>query len=201
MADTIQKTNKPKDAKTDNLDKKEEKDFEDMTADEISEAILDAIEIIAANKVDKAKFDKTVTGKIKGYVTEKDNANDHRTLYNITLDTGGDIQAYDTNEWFCYPIGTTVQIKMPSNDADQIKTIVKVDSTTVQMKATFIPHAEGSDYHTIIETYPNGATLKYLIRVTEVPDDPSDPSGDTHEECIQLIRPDGSVIDLEGFDF
>lgn len=180
-----------------NQEKKEEdKTLEDMTSEDISNYMIQAIDIIVNDKVKKANFNKTAYGRI----ARVEDAVKHS--YVIELQDGGEIIAYDQNEWQLYNVGSTVQIEIPQNDSNKEKTIIrKIDNSKAQMTAKFIEADTAVDNiwkHQIIETYTDpktntSAQLNYYIFAEKTEDDEWD--------CKELVMPDGSIIKLDGFNF
>lgn len=165
---------------------KEKKSFDEMTSDEMADAIVQVVDYITDKKIEKADFNKTLIGKI---VRVKD-AKNHQ--YEIKLEDGGKIVAYDNNEWGLLATGSTVQILSSQNGQERDNVIIRTvgrEKTIACMKAT-MTKPEDQKYYIITEEYKDGSILTYYIHLN-----------DDEDEAIAIQKPDGSVISLEGFDF
>lgn len=174
-----------------------------LSSDEIAEIMLSTIDTLVEDRISKAKYDKTVTGNISRII----NAQEHQ--YEIKLSTGGTITAHDNNEWGLYPIGASVLVNWPLNDTNQNKTIIKKISNDLNsFTATFVDTRDteqDSEHHPlayIIESYPSGAELQYVLQFVSEEWAQAHPDVENPEDyCIGLVLPDGSRIDLVDFDF
>ena len=189
----------------------------EYTANDISKMLLTTIETVVDKKLSTAQYDKTVKGTIKKI---KDS---EKHEYEVELFTGGVVTAKDNSEWQLYPVGSTVLINCPSNSSTEERMIVRQTSLTENnFTATFQDHRPAKDsaeenddvimgnhaYGYITEDYGT-AELQYVLLFMNEEEarqyyDPNNTGielPDYYDNCVALILPDGSRIDLQGFDF
>lgn len=102
------------------------------SSSQISEAILDAFEIIAQAEVDSAQYDKTITGIIVS--CEDESTGKYRVQYQDAI-----FYAFSSALDVTYSKGTSVQVKIPNNDFSGRKMIIGT------------AEEGGIDYGTIVE--------------------------------------------------
>lgn len=102
------------------------------SSSQISEAILDAFEIIAQAEVDSAQYDKTITGIIIS--CEDESTGRYRVQYQDAI-----FYAFSSALDVTYSKGTSVQVKIPNNDFSGRKMIIGT------------AEEGGIDYGTIVE--------------------------------------------------
>lgn len=102
------------------------------SSSKISEALLDAFEIIAQAEVDSAQYDKTITGIIVS--CEDESTGRYRVQYQDAI-----FYAFSSALDVTYNKGTSVQVKIPNNDFSGRKMIIGT------------AEEGGIDYGTIVE--------------------------------------------------
>lgn len=113
-----------------------------MSSIKYENQILNAIETVVNNAVEKAGYDKT----IKAQIIEKTNESigEYKVRYQDSL-----FFAYSTNLDITYPKNSLVYILIPSNDMRQVKTIIgAVEKTDLEYEEIL----EAEDYYDIIGT-------------------------------------------------
>jgi hypothetical protein len=99
----------------------------------ISDKVLDAIELLATNSVEKAGYDKTIQAQIVS--CEDATIGKYRCRYQDAI-----IYAYASNSDVTFNNGAYVYILVPGSDMKKEKTIL---GTTKKLGINYISQAEG----------------------------------------------------------
>ena len=106
----------------------------------VSEKVLDAIELLATNSVDKAGYDRTIQAQIVS--CEDATIGKYRCRYQDAI-----IYAYANNSDMTFNNGAYVYILVPGNDMRKEKTIL---GTTKKLGINYISQAQGDQAYDII---------------------------------------------------
>ena len=106
----------------------------------VSEKVLDAIELLATNSVDKAGYDRTIQAQIVS--CEDATIGKYRCRYQDAI-----IYAYANNSDMTFNNGAYVYILVPGNDMKKEKTIL---GTTKKLGINYISQAQGDQAYDII---------------------------------------------------
>lgn len=106
----------------------------------INEKVLDAIEILATNSVEKAGYDRTIQAQIIS--CEDATIGKYRCRYQDAI-----IYAYASNADITFSNGAFVYILVPGNDMQKEKTIL---GTTKKLGINYISQAQGDQAYDII---------------------------------------------------
>ena len=106
----------------------------------ISDKVLDAIELLATNSVEKAGYDKTIQAQIVS--CEDATIGKYRCRYQDAI-----IYAYASNSDVTFNNGAYVYILVPGSDMKKEKTIL---GTTKKLGINYISQAEGDQAYDII---------------------------------------------------
>ena len=106
----------------------------------VSDKVLDAIELLAANSVEKAGYDKTIQAQIVS--CEDATIGKYRCRYQDAI-----IYAYASNSDVTFNNGAYVYILVPGSDMKKEKTIL---GTTKKLGINYISQAEGDQAYDII---------------------------------------------------
>lgn len=106
----------------------------------VSEKVLDAIELLATNSVEKAGYDKTIQAQIVS--CEDATIGKYRCRYQDAI-----IYAYASNSDVTFNNGSYVYILVPGSDMKKEKTIL---GTTKKLGINYISQAEGDEAYDII---------------------------------------------------
>ena len=106
----------------------------------VSEKVLDAIELLATNSIDKAGYDRTIQAQIVS--CEDATIGKYRCRYQDAI-----IYAYANNSDMTFNNGAYVYILVPGNDMRKEKTIL---GTTKKLGINYISQAQGDQAYDII---------------------------------------------------
>ena len=102
--------------------------------------ILDAIQLLVDNAINKASFDKTIRGVISKCEDEKNGK--YIVIYQDSF-----FEAYSTDTTQIYNVGTPVYVLVPGNDMRQTKTIL---GSVNRLDTDYITTIESADNYDII---------------------------------------------------
>lgn len=102
--------------------------------------ILDAIQMLVDNAIDKASFDKTIRGVISKCVDEKNGKY-------VVIYQDSSFYAYSTDTSQIYSAGTPVYVLVPRNDMKQTKTII---GSVNKLGSDYINTIESTDRYEVI---------------------------------------------------
>jgi len=106
----------------------------------VSEKVLDAIELLTTNSVEKAGYDKTIQAQIIS--CEDATIGKYRCRYQDAI-----IYAYASGSDITFSNGAYVYILVPGSDMSKEKTIL---GTTKKLGINYISQAEGDEAYDII---------------------------------------------------
>ncbi len=106
----------------------------------VNEKVLDAIELLTKNSVQKAKYDKTIQAQILS--CEDSTIGKYRCRYQDAT-----FYAYSSNLDLTFSKGSEVYILVPGNDMSKEKTIL---GTTNKLGINFVSQAVGDEAYDIV---------------------------------------------------
>ena len=177
----------------------------DKKISKLSDEITMASDNIASNKINKADYDKTLIGFVSEKIVPENPKDDND--YKWRIQTNG--TAYDIKPSACNitSVGQRVRLYIPNHDYyNKYAEVLTGDENTHPTKVVYSDGKpieitdSGTDKHTvtndtITETWQNVDGTSYQTQYTIVVKD----KGTIDENVEKMVFPDGSEMELEGF--